>query len=112
VRPNSAAVTISTDDFVFGSEALDDVEGTDDNKLMFFDKSKGAFRAGKSGLYDHGGEWDDTMRGNYSTAFGIAAQASGESSMAWGGTDNPYSGEYDSRGGTATGTGSTAWGMS
>ena len=80
---------------MFGSVQLNnDATTTDDNKRMFFDKSKGAFRAG----YAYGSQWDDAnvggnsiamgsnvmASGNYSTAMGSGSTASGESSIAIG----------------------------
>jgi hypothetical protein len=56
----------SLDDFVFGSDSLDDdADATHDNRFMF-DKSKGAFRAGTV----TGVKWDDAVRGIQSTGFG------------------------------------------
>ena len=56
----------ATDNFVFGSTALDDTAGTNDNSRFFFNKSKSAFRAG----YQNGTDWNDTNIGNYSIAMG------------------------------------------
>jgi len=69
--------SVATDDFVFGSSTLD--YSTEANR-MFFDKSKGAFRAGQAG----GTEWDDANVGNYSTAFGRGNIASGFASFVAG----------------------------
>ena len=69
------------DDFVFGSTQLaDDNSTTEDNARMFFDKSKGAFRAGSvsSDL------WDDTKVGSYSIGLGINNQASQYGAVAIG----------------------------
>lgn len=68
----------SVDDFLFGSYTLD-ADGTNDSRF-FFDKSKGAFRAGTG----TGSVWDDAQRGTGSTAFGIDTQAGGAASFAVG----------------------------
>lgn len=90
-------------DFVFGSSSLDDLaSGTDGDSRFFFDKSKGAFRAGSvSGI-----EWDDASRGVNSVAFGGGTTASGAASFASGLTavaSGPYS--------FASGVGTTASGL-
>ncbi|MDG1278188.1 MAG: FISUMP domain-containing protein [Algoriphagus sp.] len=72
--------TIATDDFVFGSTSLESIDGSEDDKRMFFSKSKGAFRAG----YADGRRWDADSVGLYSTAIGYNTKASGESSFATG----------------------------
>jgi ribosomal protein S6E (S10) len=91
-----------TDHFVFGSTSLDDVEGSDDNKRMFFNKSKGAFRAGES----YTTSWDDANVGLNSTAFGEGPVASGIVSFA-AGRFAVASGIYS----TALGAGTYAIGM-
>jgi len=64
-----------SDDFVFGSTALD---FNGQPRRFFFDKSKGAFRAGNCiGAY-----WNDTYRGNFSAAFNMNTTASGNASFA------------------------------
>ncbi len=88
--------TLATDDFVFGSDQLADDGNTDHDKRMWFDKSKGAFRAG----YVIGTQWDDVNVGSYSTAFGYSSTASGSYSTAFG-----YSP-------AASGSSSTAFGYS
>lgn len=75
---------ITTDDFVFGDTQLDG-SGT----KMFFDKSKGAFRAG----YAYGDYWDDANVGEYSFAAGTDVTANGKSSVAMG-TANYAEGDY------------------
>ncbi len=72
--------TYASDDFVFGSPQLDDDENSDHDSRMFFDKSKGAFRAGKV----TGTNWDTDSMGNYSVAFGIDTKALGNRSTAMG----------------------------
>lgn len=54
--------TLATDDFVFGSDDLDDDWNTDHDKRFIFDKSTWAFRAG----YCQWTERDDTNRWDYS----------------------------------------------
>lgn len=70
----------ANDDFVFGSSALGNIAGTGDDRRMFFDKSKGAFRAG-SVFSD---QWDDGNVGNFSVAIGFNPIASGVFSNALG----------------------------
>ncbi len=76
----------ATDDFVFGSSSLDHpaVEGQRDR--IFFDKSKGAFRAGST----NDASWNDSNRGFYSTAFGFNNIALGVSSFAAGENNNSF----------------------
>lgn len=70
-----------TDDFVFGSPHLDnDPASLSDNKRMFFDKSKAAFRAGIA----QSDQWDDANRGTYSVAMGRNTIASGYHAVAMG----------------------------
>ena len=89
--------TISTDDFVFGSTQLDDDGINAHFNRMFFDKSKGAFRAG--GAY--GAEWDDANVGDYSFASGLLTTASGYNSSA-SGDGTTASGRNSFASGTAT----------
>jgi hypothetical protein len=70
----------STEDFVFGSPQLADDGNTAHDNRMYFDKSKGAFRAGRV----TGTEWDDANVGSYSTAMGSGTIASGSYSIAIG----------------------------
>jgi len=80
IRSNSAEVTYSTDDFVFGSPQLDDdSEHIEWRNRIFFDKSKGAFRAGFGDS-----QWDTANVGNYSIGIGYRPKASAESSTAIG----------------------------
>ncbi|MEZ4859058.1 MAG: tail fiber domain-containing protein [Flavobacteriaceae bacterium] len=62
-----------TDDFVFGDTNL-----SGSGSKFFFDKSKGAFRAGQA----FGTEWDDINVGIASIALGASATASGDYSLA------------------------------
>ncbi len=66
VRGISGTVAYATDDFVFGSSQLADTGDANHDSRMFFDKSKGAFRAGTV----TGAQWDDTNVGTNSAAFG------------------------------------------
>ncbi|MFH1052323.1 MAG: hypothetical protein V1779_15490 [bacterium] len=84
------------DDFVFGSNQLDDDSNSDHYNRFFFDKSKGAFRSG----YVDGTQWDDANRGENSIAWGANNIASGFGSTAWG--------DYAE----ASASFSTAWGYS
>jgi len=73
---------LATDDFVFGSNQLDnDISTTDDDSRMFFNKAKSAFRAG---LVDDDDQWDDSKLGLVSTAFGSNTEAIGDYSFAGG----------------------------
>ncbi len=70
----------ATDDLVFGSPQLDDDGDANHDNRIFFDKSKGAFRAGNA----NGTQWDDANVGDYSFAAGAGVTASGNSSTALG----------------------------
>jgi ribosomal protein S6E (S10) len=94
--------TFLADHFVFGSSSMDDITGTDDNIRMFFNKSKGAFRAGEP----YGTGWNNENVGNNSAAFGIGTVASGLESFA-AGHITLASGHYS----TAMGAGTYAIGM-
>jgi len=106
-----------TDDFIVGDATLD-YDGSGADTKMFFDDSKGAFRAGS--VTD--GSWDDganigvnsfalgrntKANGTLSTAMGSGTTASGESSTAMG-NSSTASGESS----TAMGNSSTASGES
>ncbi|MFP4465056.1 MAG: hypothetical protein ACLFP8_07505, partial [Alphaproteobacteria bacterium] len=67
-------------DFIVGSYQLDDTTTGNEDYRMFFDVSKGAFRAGNV----HNDRWDDDNVANHSTAFGENTQASGTASFAAG----------------------------
>ncbi|WP_298418428.1 hypothetical protein [uncultured Kordia sp.] len=84
--------TIATDDFVFGSSQLDNLSGADDNSRMFFDKSKGAFRAGNE--VDGFGGFDDANVGPFTVGFGQRNVASGWYASTLGGQRNVSSGFY------------------
>ncbi|MFD2566137.1 beta strand repeat-containing protein [Pseudotenacibaculum haliotis] len=79
---SNATGNITTDDFVFGSSSLHNQVGTDDDRRFFFDKSKGAFRAG----YAFANQWDDANVGVASMALGHSSIASGLNSIAIGST--------------------------
>jgi hypothetical protein len=78
----------TSDDFVFGSDQLNDDGNSDHDSRMFFDKSSAAFRAGEVAYQD----WDSSNVGNYSAAFGISTRASGLGSFA-AGDDTTASGD-------------------
>lgn len=80
VQADSGEVDLSADSFVFGSWKMDDTGDANHDKRFFYDKSKGAFRAGRV-YFD---EWDSANRGLYSVAFGLGTTASGENSTAFG----------------------------
>lgn len=123
ILPNTSLVNEATDDFVFGSTQLDDDGNTAHGNRFFFDKSKGAFRAGSA----ISTEWNDANLGNYSFAVGINTEASGDYSTAWGenniasdfgstvwGTSNIASNSFSTAwglNGQASGAVSTAWGF-
>jgi hypothetical protein len=69
-----------TDNFVFGSSKLDDISGTADDSRLFFNKSKGAFRAGMA----NDNQWNDAYVGNSSVALGNISIARGFASFAMG----------------------------
>ncbi len=113
---------IANDDFVFGSSLLNYDVGEDNMHRMFYDKSKGAFRAGGA----NSSQWDEGNRGDYSmawgwsttasnvksTAFGEGSIASGYLATAWGNYTNSsgYSATTWGESTSATGTNSTAFG--
>lgn len=76
----SGAVTIATDNFVFGSTQLNNLAGGQDNARFFFDKSKGAFRAGTVS----GTQWDAVNVGTGSIGLGNEVLASGLYTVAVG----------------------------
>ncbi|MBO6880936.1 tail fiber domain-containing protein [Winogradskyella sp.] len=87
---SNAPGDIATDDFVFGSTQLaHSATQFEYDTRMFFDKSKGAFRAGSTFNYvdpfpDDGTAWDDTNVGEHSFASGFNTTASSASSTAIG----------------------------
>jgi hypothetical protein len=95
--------TLATDDFLFGSSQLADDGNTDHDARFFFDKSKGAFRAG----YATGTQWDDANIGSYSFAAGYNTTASGIYSTVSGGSHNTASSEYSTVSGGSHNTASS-----
>ncbi|KAB1155621.1 hypothetical protein F7018_11640 [Tenacibaculum aiptasiae] len=80
---SNALGMLATDDFVFGSTQLDDdINNGNDNRRMFFDKSKGAFRAGAT---NDSSSWSDENVGFYSAAFGFENKAIGPQTFISGG---------------------------
>jgi hypothetical protein len=112
----------ATDDFVFGSESLPPLTVISDT-LMFFDKSKGAFRVGRLsnsnawspdsiGLQSFASGFNSKAKGAYSTAMGLGSSATGDYSTALGFT-SVATGDFSTAfGGStdATGNNSTAMG--
>jgi hypothetical protein len=72
---------LSSDDFVFGSETLNDAGNPDHDSRVLFDKSKGAFRAGVV----QADQWDNSNLGDYSVAFGRNTTSSSDYSVVSGG---------------------------
>lgn len=72
--------TLANDDFVFGSSSLDDTGSSDNDKRFLFDKSQGAFFAGRA----VGTEWDAASRGSYAAALGDQVSSTGYGSLATG----------------------------
>jgi hypothetical protein len=102
-------VGTATHDFVFGATQFDNIVGTADDARFFFDKSKGAFRAG----YASGTTWNNANIGDRSTAFGYNTEASGDRSTAWG-EDTEASASNATAWGSdniASGIRATAWGQ-
>lgn len=73
-------VNYLTDYLVVGSNQLDDAGGTDRDKRMFFNKAKGALRAGEV----QGSQWNNASVGTNSVAFGTNCTASGTAALAGG----------------------------
>jgi hypothetical protein len=85
----------NNDDFVFGVDSLNYGSGTE--YKLFFDKSKGAFRAGTvAGTY-----WDESNRGDYSIGLGYNTKASGNYSTSFG-SSTTASGSYSTSFGSST----------
>ena len=80
VRQIAANAPLATSDFLFGSTQLADTGNVDHDARMFFDKSKAAFRAGKT----DSSQWNDANVGIRSVAFGNDTRASGTDSAAFG----------------------------
>ena len=97
----------TTDDFVFGSTQLDNQSGAADDDKFFFDKSKGAFRAGSV----TGSQWNDANIGLRSIAMGRNAQASGASAVSLGSHNSASGGSSTAMGGQTTASGQDATSM-
>ncbi|HEY0655615.1 MAG TPA: tail fiber domain-containing protein, partial [Chryseosolibacter sp.] len=72
--------SFAADNLVFGSPSLDNDGDVNHNNRIFFDKSKGAFRAGTT----DGTEWDNGERGTNSIAMGNGSIARGDHSLSLG----------------------------
>ena len=82
--------TNNSDDFIIGADSINyGGNGSGSENKLFFDKSKGAFRAG--GVYSQG--WDESNLGEYSTAFGKNSKATGNYATAMG-NETTASGDY------------------
>lgn len=77
---SNANGTQATDDFVFGSDSLDDSGSADNDSRFMFDKSKSSFFAGQV----TGTEWDDASRGSYCAVFGYNNTVTGDGGLASG----------------------------
>ena len=86
---------IAGDNFLFGSTRLDDSTGTTaDNSRFFFNKTKGAFRAGQVsgenwnndniGIYSFSAGTETIAKGQFSTAIGQGSSATGQAATALG----------------------------
>ena len=84
---SNASGSLSTDDFVFGSDQIDNITGNQDDARLLFDKSAGAFRAG----YASGNSWNEVNLGDYSFASGYRTQASGHRTSAMGNSAEAHS---------------------
>ena len=84
---SNASGSLSTDDFVFGSDQIDNKTGNQDDARLLFDKSAGAFRAG----YASGNSWNEVNLGDYSFASGYRTQASGHRTTAMGNSAEAHS---------------------
>ena len=105
----------ATDDFIFGSPTLDWNSNWNHANRMFFDKSKGAFRAGGGQSVMFGSSmmvWDEDSIGAHSFATGYKTKAKGNRSTALGSISYAV-GDYSTAMGNSTdaiGTSSTAMG--
>ena len=75
-----SAVGTTTHNFVFGSDQLGRKYGTDDDHRFYFNKTKGAFRAGRAGDT----AWDDVNVGEVSIALGFNPKAKSKRGIAIG----------------------------
>jgi len=77
---SNAPGALGTDDFVFGSDQLDDDGDTTHDRRVIYDKSQGFFGAGRVDST----QWDSGNRGTDAVVFGINCTASGARSFASG----------------------------
>ena len=84
---SNASGSLTTDDFVFGADQIDNRIGSQDDARFLFDKSAGAFRAG----YASGNSWNEVNLGDYSFASGYRTQASGHRTTAMGNSAEAHS---------------------
>lgn len=83
-NPEDTAVDYDSTDFVFGSPQLEDDGYSSHATRLYFDKSKGAFRAGTA----TDTQWDASYVGNNSIATGNDNTATGNNSAVIGGEGN------------------------
>ncbi len=84
ILPDTNVVDLTNDDFVFGSAQLDNDGNPNHYARVFFNKSKGAFRAG----YVFNNDWDEDSIGLNSIALGNSAKAIGNYSISIGNQSN------------------------
>ena len=77
---NNGSQASYTNNFLIGSPGMNDTGNSSHDSKLFFNKAKGAFRAGTV----DGNTWNDVNVGLNSTAFGKNTRASGASSFAVG----------------------------
>ncbi|GEQ86458.1 hypothetical protein ULMS_19660 [Patiriisocius marinistellae] len=80
---------IRQDDFVFGSNSLNNIAGADDDSRFLFDKGKSAFRVG----YNNTSSWDNSEIGSFSFSAGSKGTASGTYAVTMG-RENNATGSY------------------
>ncbi len=101
----NAMVVKSNGDLIVGSSQLDDdITTAADNARVFFNKAKGAFRAG---LVDDT-YWDDSEVGSYSVSMGLNTKAKGQNSFAMGGNSTATGKDAVAMGGYANASGLNA----
>lgn len=96
ITSNSNA-TLATDDFVFGSDSLDDDADANHDARFMFDKSKSSFYAGNVDST----QWDDASRGSYNLVGGEDNTVSGSWNLVGGDTHATVSGDDNIVGGTS-----------
>jgi trimeric autotransporter adhesin len=77
---NNGSEASYSNNFLIGSPTMDDTGTPAHDSKLFFNKSKGAFRAGEV----DGNQWNNANVGQHSVAFGKNTRASGASSFAAG----------------------------